>query len=140
MVRLMDWEPFRRFFDDLLEEVMLTLPQAALAALDRVPLVVDDEPGARLLVDLGMEADEELYGLFTGTMTTERSVLDDAPTYPDQIMLFRGPIGRLSDAIAGETGADHEQVLREQIRVTLLHEFGHLFGLEEDDLDRLGFA
>ena len=54
------------------------------------------------------------------------------------MMLFRGPIIRL----AGWRGRRDDQAtaeLAEQIRITLLHEIGHHFGLDEDDLARLGY-
>lgn len=71
----------------------------------------------------------DLLGLYEGIPLTERGIEEFAP--PDHITLYREALLSIS--------AD-EQTLIEQIRITLLHEIGHFFGLEEDDLDRLGYA
>jgi predicted Zn-dependent protease with MMP-like domain len=131
---------FRERFDALLEGVLADLPERVLAVLDEIPLHVMDEPDPRILKDLGVEpadiedAVEELCGLHTGFMLTERSIELDA-VLPDEIHLFRRGIALM----AGGWDAEDETVA-EQIRITLLHEIGHHFGLEEDDLDALGYA
>jgi len=55
-------------------------------------------------------------------------------------MLFRGPIMRLAREEASESQGDFHEHLLEQIRITLLHEIGHHFGLDEDDLEALGYG
>ena len=130
----------RRVFDDLLEQIMDNLPEQYARVIEHVSVVVDDEPTRDLLVELGMDPDEDdLCGLHTGTPLTERSV-DDLPDVPDQIMLFRGPIMRLAGWSNPRSDDSRLQELREQVRITLLHELGHHYGLEEDDLDELGYA
>jgi predicted Zn-dependent protease with MMP-like domain len=131
---------FRKRFDALLERELESLPDHVLAVLDEVPLHVMDEPDRLILKDLGVEPDdmddavEELCGLHTGFMLTERAIELDA-VLPTEIHLFRRGIALM----AGGWNADDETVA-EQIRITLLHEIGHHFGLEEDDLDELGYA
>jgi predicted Zn-dependent protease with MMP-like domain len=129
-------------FDRLLEEVLDGLPDELLDLLDEAPLVVEDSPSRELLGSMGIPEDEELCGLHEGLARTERSL--DAPGLPDVITLFRrGIVG-----IAGgwealvEDGVDRggDEAVREEILVTLLHEIGHHFGLDEDDLDRLGYG
>ena len=56
---------------------------------------------------------------------------------PSDIHLFRDGI---LDLVGGWDVPDARQSLEEEIRITLLHEIGHQFGLDEDDLDRLGYA
>jgi predicted Zn-dependent protease with MMP-like domain len=73
----------------------------------------------------------DLCGLHWGIPLTARSV-EHSATFPDRMMLFRGPILR----VAGRRRQD----LEEQIRITLLHEIGHHFGLDEDDLAALGYG
>ncbi|QDU72052.1 metallopeptidase family protein [Mucisphaera calidilacus] len=124
-------QALRDRFDRILDHILDHLPEPILDRLDEMPLVVDDEPDPQTLAELGMEPDEELFGLHTGLGLTERSVEDDM-VLPDEIRIFRGPIIRY----AQEQG----DALNEQIRITLLHEIGHHYGLEEEDLDRLGYA
>ena len=125
----------RDYFDRLLEAILETLPEHVLDLFEEVPLVVDDEPDASLLAELDMVDEfgrpEELFGLHTGIPLTERSV-EDHGRIPDDIRIFRGPLLRLA--------GHNERELSKQIRITLLHEIGHHFGLDEVDLDRLGYG
>jgi predicted Zn-dependent protease with MMP-like domain len=80
-----------------------------------------------------------LCGLHWGVPLTQRSV-ESAAHLPDQIMLFRGPIMRLASVSStGRTRRDRRE-LEGQIRITLLHEIGHHFGMNEEDLAELGYA
>jgi predicted Zn-dependent protease with MMP-like domain len=127
-------------FDALVEDAIESLPQKFRDYLDEVPVVVLDEPTPEMLRDLGIdpadpEALDEMCGLHTGIAMTERSVADaDLPTV---IHLFRRGIV----ALAGGWDADNaDDEIYEEVRTTLLHEIGHHFGLDEDDLDQLGYA
>jgi len=132
------WE--RRLFDEKLDPLVAGLPAPILEQLEEVPVIVEDEPDDALLLDLGMAPGiDDLCGLHSGVALTERSV-EAAPDLPDQIMLFRGPIIRLAQSHVPGTGRAAVDELERQIRITLLHEIGHHFGLDEDDLDRLGYA
>jgi predicted Zn-dependent protease with MMP-like domain len=142
----------RERFDALLEDAIGSLPPRARALIDEVPLVVMDRPTPEMVEQLradGLLADEgdgpsdgsDLCGLHTGTSLTERSV-QDSGILPDQIHIFREGIVALALEESGlrwnDPGADEE--VYEEIRITLLHEIGHHFGLDEDDLDELGYA
>lgn len=122
-------------FDHLLEEVLDALPPKIRSLLDEVPVIVEDVPSPEVLEDLGMlpENADELCGLHTGTGATERSV-DDAEM-PSNIMLFR-------EGIVAEAGGwnSGDEAVQQEIRITLLHEVGHEFGLDEDNLDELGYG
>lgn len=133
-----DWEA--RLFDEKFDGVWRALPPALHRRMDEVHVVIEDEPDPALLRSMGMDpGQDDLCGLHTGVALTERSI--EAPgELPDQIMLFRGPILRLAQANVPGTGRDAVAELTRQIRITLLHEIGHHFGLDEDDLDRLGYA
>ncbi|MEO1236673.1 MAG: metallopeptidase family protein [Planctomycetota bacterium] len=127
-------------FDRLLDRQVDALPPALHELLAEVPLIVDDEPTADLLESLGMTpGDDDLCGLHDGTPLTERSV-EAEPAVPDRMMLFRGPIMRLAGYSGVRYTAEAHARLTEEIRITLLHEIGHHFGLDEDDLERLGYA
>ena len=123
----------RRRFDALLERVLETLPRRLHSLLDEAPLIVEDHPSPALLQEMGIDADQEcLCGLHSGTPLTERSV-EDAGDLPETIHLFREGI------VESAGGWDDDEFVTREIRITLLHEIGHHFGLEEDDLAELGY-
>lgn len=144
-------------FDAFVSQVLDDLPPPIAARLDEITIVVEDRPSealVRALVADGTIEDEaaaeELCGLHTGVALTERSV-ELAGVLPDQIHLFREGIVRLvlelqepalpDAALENPTWPDSlDEAVREEIRVTVLHEIGHHFGLDEDDLDTLGYA
>ncbi len=130
----------RARFDDLLEEAIDSLPGGVRALIDEIPIIVLDRPTPELLKELGVDpADEsaalEFCGLHTGTMLTERSV-ERSADLPTDIHLFREGI---IDLAGGWKQPEADDCVYEEIWVTLLHEIGHHFGLEEEDLERLGF-
>lgn len=126
-------------FDELLEEVLAALPESVLNLLDEVPLIVLDEPTPEILRDLGVPREQwmseaaTLCGLHSGHSILEQSV-ELSGELPVQIHLFRRGVVRAAG------GWDDEDAVAEEIRITVLHEIGHQFGLEEDDLDSLGYA
>jgi len=134
----------RERFDALLDEVVAELPAGVLDLLEEVPLIVDDEPSETALREIladfhagcdGTTADDlrdELCGLHTGVPITERSV-EEGIELPEDIRLFRRGV------VAHAGGWSDAGVVREEIRVTILHEIGHHFGLDEDDLFDLGY-
>ena len=132
-------------FDALLEAVLEALPARVTALLDEAPLIVDDVPSRALRQELGLSAEDELLcGLHSGTPLTERSV-EHGEGLPEMIHLFRA--GIIEHAGGWSPWQDEagrwwggEEAIRREIRVTLLHEIGHHFGLEEDDLEELGYG
>ena len=132
----------RARFDGLLEQVLETLPAPLRALLDESPLVVEDRPTRALLEAMGLDDADDLCGLHEGLARTERSV--ESPQLPDVITLFRHGIVELAGGWDGRVDAGArvggDAAVRQEIRVTLLHEMGHHFGLDEDDLERLGYA
>lgn len=126
-------------FDALLERVLSELPEPVLAKLDEVPLIVLDEPTPEILRSLGVPPEQwraeaaTLCGLHSGWSLVERSV-EMSGDLPDQMHLFR------RGTIRAAGGWADEHAVAEEIRITVLHELGHHFGLEEDDLDELGYA
>ena len=134
----------REQFDHLLERVLASLP-AVRELLEEAPLIVDDRPDRRMLEELGIDDETEvLCGLHSGTPLTERS-LADAFDEPETIHLFRE--GIVEEAGGWDAWQDDDGTwwggpdrIRHEIRITLLHEIGHHFGLEDEDLEELGFG
>ena len=105
-------------FEDVVEEALDSLPAEIAAGLRNVAVVVEDE-------DSG---DPDLYGVFEGVPITEGG---PAPgELPNRIAIFRRPL---------EADFDDVDELRDEIRITVLHELGHYFGLGEDRLAELGY-
>ena len=129
-------------FDGLVERVMAELPQHLASAFDSIPLIIEDQPEDDLVHQLRIDFEspdddfDDLCGLHTGRMVTERSV-EESGELPEAIHLFRRGILDLSGGFEQMDGVARVET---EIRTTLLHELGHHFGLEEDDLEQLGYA
>jgi predicted Zn-dependent protease with MMP-like domain/predicted Zn-dependent protease len=104
-------------------QTLAELPPQIREKLERVPILIDDMPSEALVAD---GVDPRLLGLFQGTPMPDDGAL--APTVTN-ILLFRGNLSRAC------ADADH---LAEEIRITVLHETAHYFGLDEADLEALG--
>jgi len=128
-------ETQRARFDELLERVISELPSAIRGLLEEVPVIVDDLPDESVLEDVGEEDEMGLLGLHTGVPFTEQGA-EASGELPADIRLFREPI---VDHAGGWDAPGADDKILEEIRVTLLHEIGHQFGLDEDDLARLGY-
>jgi predicted Zn-dependent protease with MMP-like domain len=115
-------------FYELVEQALEGLPPELSELLDNVAIVVDDWPDYLTPLVNGDYGDT-LYGLYEGVPLTERG----AGYYgmlPDKITIFRGPLER--DFRRAE--------LEEQIRITVVHEIAHHFGIDEDRLEELGWG
>ncbi len=73
-----------------------------------------------MVVETEDPTDPELFGLW-----------ETHPYLPDRITIFRQPLERAFP--------DPKQ-LEEEIRITVLHELAHYFGIDEDRLDELGYS
>lgn len=106
-------------FDQVVEDALDELPDWAAEALDNVVVIVEDEDAD----------DPDLLGVYVGIPLTERG--HEPPLGPSRILIYRRPLIEMSDSV---------EELREEIRITVLHEIGHHFGIDEDRLDELGYA
>lgn len=140
----------RSRFDELVDEVVEALPDQIRDLLAEKPLFVEDRPSVEVMRELGLEPSQadEICGLHTGPMATERTVEPHAAVV-EAIHLYREGIVACSGGWSPWREPDDEggmleggglELIREEIRITLLHELGHHFGLDEDDLEGLGFA
>ncbi len=106
------------------------LPRQFREQLRNVEFVVEERPSRELLLAEDLDPEEDtLYGLYQGIPLPERSILDP-PVLPDKITIFAEPL--LEDF------PDVEE-LRAEIRLTVLHEIAHYFGMDEDDIEALGY-
>jgi len=106
------------------------LPRTFREQLVNVEFVVEERPSAELLRAEGLDPREDsLYGIYQGVPLPDRSALDP-PLLPDKITIFAEPL--LEDF------PDVEE-LREEIRLTVLHEVAHYFGMNEEELEDLGY-
>ena len=97
-------------FEEIVDAAVAELPPELSRGLRNVAIVIEEE----------REDDPGLYGLW------------EADEYmPDKITIFRRPLQR---------NFPDENELREQIRITVLHELAHYFGIDEDRLDELGYG
>jgi predicted Zn-dependent protease with MMP-like domain len=131
----------RTRFDALVEQEVQRLPYAIQILLEETPLLVEDRPSSLILEELGLDESqsEEICGLHSGIGLTERSVEDSAEA-PETVTIYREGIMALARDRAAGSSVDVEEELAREIRVTILHEIGHHFGLDEEDLEKLGFA
>jgi predicted Zn-dependent protease with MMP-like domain len=105
-------------FEDHVQAALDALPQHIASALRNVAVVVEEENSA----------DPDLYGYYEGVPLPERG--DMAGQLPDRIAIYRRPL--VEDF-------DDPQELEEEIRITVLHELAHYFGLDEDRIAELGY-
>jgi predicted Zn-dependent protease with MMP-like domain len=120
----------KKRFEELVEEALAELPEPFAGHLEEVPVEIRQRPTVKELRRVGLEDDELLLGLYQGRPMTERSV-EDSGRLPDVIYIFQEDI---------ELVSANERELVEQVRTTVLHEIGHHFGMDEDDLDELGYG
>jgi predicted Zn-dependent protease with MMP-like domain len=114
------------FLIEAAEAVLASLPEPFHAKLANVPIMLEPRPDEDVVRD-GL--DPRALGLFEGPTSEEMSSLDAYPA-PTRIVLY-------SHCLL-EAFGDDDETLRDEVEVTLLHEIGHYFRLEEEDLERLG--
>jgi predicted Zn-dependent protease with MMP-like domain len=105
-------------FEDHVRAALDELPSHIAAALENVAVVVEDEN----------PEDPDIFGLYHGIPLPERG--DVSGQLPDKISVYRIPLE--------ETFPDPSE-LEEEIRITVLHELAHYFGLDEDRIAELGY-
>lgn len=126
----------RRRFDRAVEDVLRDLPAKVREMIEEVPVVVEDRPSEDVMEEEHLDGPDDLCGLYTGVPLIERG-LNDSDPIGDRITLYREA---LLDEARDEDGRLDPRELRRQIRLTILHEMGHHFGLDENDLDKLGYG
>lgn len=121
----------RREFERIVEDAVKTLPEAFRGRIENIVIRVAESPNRRQSRSADTKGHEpSLYGLYEGIPRTERGV-DDSLTQPDRITIFKRAIER-----------DHRTrpAMVKCIQETVLHELGHYFGLDDSQLDELGYG
>jgi predicted Zn-dependent protease with MMP-like domain len=113
----------RREFEALVEEALGGVPASFRRYLDNLVVVVEEEPSDEDYDETDTPEEDELFGIFRGAPFFERDRV--ITNLPAQIAIFRGPILR-NCATRGEA-------VRE-IRETVVHELGHLLGLDDEGM------
>src|SRR5688572_33504527 len=117
----------RDAFTRLVEEALQDIPPRFRAAMSNVAVVVEDEPPPHILQELEVEPGDSLFGLYQGTPLPERS-WSHGNALPDRISIYQRPIE--------EACEDHEDIIV-CIAETVIHEFGHYFGLSEEEIEAI---
>ncbi len=112
-------------FELLVRRAVDGLPDKYQVLLKNVAVVVEGEPAPQVLVELGLESEDDLLGLYSGTSLGKESFFDPGGALPAQISIYRGPILRLCRT--------SEEIVQE-VRDTVVHEIGHHFGLSDEEM------
>jgi predicted Zn-dependent protease with MMP-like domain len=108
-------------FDALVDRALDGIPDEIAALVRNVAVLVEDEPP---------DDDPDLLGLYDGIALTERWG-DPSMQLPDRIFIFRNPLLDMCDS---------EEELETEVRITVVHEIAHHFGIDDDRLHDLGYA
>ena len=118
-------------FESIVEETFEQLPEQFKSAIENVGVVVEDYPGDELVKALRLRSRHDLLGLYQGIPLTARgSWYGTHPVTPDKITLYMKNI---------EARARTAEELRRQIYEVLVHEVGHYFGMNEDEIRAAGY-
>lgn len=107
-------------FEAIVAEALDTIPPEFARLMDNVVVVVEDDAPAD---------DPELLGLYSGTPLTERDSWY-AGALPDRITIYRLPTLEICECV--------DDVV-DEVRITVIHEVAHHFGIEDDRLHELGW-
>lgn len=110
----------RAAFEALVERALDDIPAELAGHVENLVVLVEDEPPAD---------DPDLLGLYDGVALTERQA--NHTGLPDRVFVFRKPLQEMCET---------EEQLVEEVRITVVHEIAHHFGISDAELDRLGYA
>jgi predicted Zn-dependent protease with MMP-like domain len=116
-------EAFKRLVAEALDEI----PRRFRAEMKNVAVIVEDEPPQDVLDEMEIGPDDSLFGLYHGTPLPQRS-WDHGNNLPDRISIYQFPIE--------EACADEDEI-RDCVAETVIHEFGHYFGMSEEEIEEI---
>ena len=117
----------RQAFARLVEEALREIPRRFRAEMKNVAVVVEDEPSPEVLEEMELGPDDTLFGLYQGTPLPERG-WSYGNALPDRISIYQQPIV--------ESCADEDEI-RDCVAETVIHEFGHYFGMSEEEIEEI---
>lgn len=112
-------------FSSLVRQALDGLPKDYARIMKNVAVMVEEEPTRDVLDELGLDSEDDLLGLYTGSGVDDETFFDPGGQLPARIAIYRGPILRLCRTA--------DEVVRE-VRDTVVHEIGHYFGLDDDEM------
>jgi predicted Zn-dependent protease with MMP-like domain len=117
----------RERFTQLVEAALDQIPRRFRREMKNVAVIVEDEPSAHVLAEMEIEPPDSLFGLYHGTPLPERSWAY-GNTLPDRISIYQRPI---------EESCEDDEEIRDCVAETVIHEFGHYFGMSEDEIEAI---
>jgi predicted Zn-dependent protease with MMP-like domain len=117
----------RWHFDRLVAEALDELPRRFRRRLRNIAVVVESEPSQALLEEMGLWPDRTLLGLYQGVPLPSRG-FSYGNVLPDRITIFQKPI---------EATCRTSDEIKDAVKETVMHEIGHYFGLDDEQLEEL---
>lgn len=117
----------RAAFERLVSEALATIPARFRREMKNVAIFVDDYPSPAQREALELEPGDALFGLYEGIPLTERAWAQ-GNVEPDRITIFQRTV---------EDACDSEDEIITAVGETLIHEFGHYFGLSEEEIQEI---
>ncbi|QGF24891.1 metallopeptidase family protein [Raineyella fluvialis] len=108
-------------FEAYVDAAIASVPEALLDLVENCILVIEDDPPADM---------PSLLGLYQGVPLDRRGHYYSG-VLPDRILIFRRPLVRMCATV---------EELQEQVRITVVHEIAHFFGIDDARLHELGYA
>jgi predicted Zn-dependent protease with MMP-like domain len=115
----------RARFERLVEEGLRLIPKRFRDAMQNVAVVVEDEPSDEILDEMEIHEEDTLFGLYQGTPLPERGWAH-GNNLPDRISIYQFPI---------EDACETDDDIRDCVAETVIHEFGHHFGMSEAEIE-----
>ena len=117
-------------FEELVDEALEDIPPVFEPHMEGLAVDIEPMPDDDTLDEMGIDDPRSLLGLYRGTPLTSRSV-EQSLRLPDSIVIYQRNLERMCRT--------RGQLVR-QIRKTILHEVGHHFGMDEDELREMGYG
>jgi predicted Zn-dependent protease with MMP-like domain len=117
-------------FACLVAQALDSLPREIVEKLDNVAVTVEEQPSEEVLKEVGLTNTYELFGLYRGVPRPWRSMFATLASFPDKIEIYYQPIIR---------ACAHPDAVRDLIRRVVIHEVGHHFGMNDQQLKALGY-
>ena len=119
----------RKVFEKLISDAIRELPEEFRKKLKNVAIIVEDYPSEELIERMDVSPDDTLFGVYEGVPLTERGFFAE-PLYPDRILIFQRAI---------EDKCSSLQQIKREVKITLVHEVAHFFGMSDDYLEEIGY-